>query len=40
MTDTDLNFWGMIAVPVGVAICFGIALAVWLIDEIRAPKEK
>jgi hypothetical protein len=40
MTDTDLNFWGLIAVPVGVAICFGVALLAWLRDEIRAPKEK
>ncbi len=40
MTDTDLYFWGLIAVPVGVSICFGIALLVWLRDEIRAPKEK
>jgi hypothetical protein len=40
MTDTNLNFWGLIAVPVGVSICFGVALLVWLRDEIRAPKEK
>jgi hypothetical protein len=40
MTDTDLNTWGLIAVPVGVSICFGVALLVWLRDEIRAPKEK
>ena len=30
----------LIAVPVGVSICFGVALLVWLRDEIRAPKEK
>jgi len=40
MTDTDMNMWGLIAVPVGVAICFGVGLLVWLRDEIRAPKEK
>jgi len=36
MTDTDLALWGMIVVPVGVAICFGPALLVWLRDELRA----
>jgi hypothetical protein len=40
MSDSDLNTWGLIAVPVGVAICFGVALLVWLRDELRAPKEK
>ena len=36
MTDTDLALWGMIVVPLGVAICFGPALLVWLRDELRA----
>jgi hypothetical protein len=36
MTDTDLALWGMIVVPVGVALCFGPALLVWLRDEFRA----
>jgi hypothetical protein len=40
MSDTDLNFWGLIAVPVGVAICFGIALLVWLRDEVRQDKQR
>jgi hypothetical protein len=40
MTDTDLNFWGLIAVPVGVAICFGIALLFWLRDEVREDKQR
>jgi hypothetical protein len=44
MTDSNLNFWGLIAVPVGVSICFGCGLLVWLLDEFRAgskgnPKE-
>jgi hypothetical protein len=39
MSDTDLNTWGLIAVPVGLTICFGVALFVWLREEIRAPKE-
>jgi hypothetical protein len=40
MTDSDLNFWGELVVPVGLLICFGIALLVWLRDEIRAGPEK
>lgn len=36
MTDTNLAYWGMIVVPVGVALCFGPALLVWLRDELRA----
>jgi hypothetical protein len=36
MTDTNLALWGMIVVPVGLAICFGPALLVWLRDELRA----
>jgi hypothetical protein len=39
MTDTNLNFWGLISVPVGVSICFGVALLVWLRDELRAGPE-
>lgn len=39
MTDTDLNLWGEIVVPVGLAICFGFALLVWLRDELRAGPE-
>jgi hypothetical protein len=43
MTDTNLAYWGMMVVPLGVAICFGPALLVWLRDELRASaaeKEK
>jgi hypothetical protein len=44
MTDSNLNIWGVLSVPVGVSICFGVALLFWLRDEIRAgskenPKE-
>jgi hypothetical protein len=39
MTDSDLNLWGLIVVPVGVVICFGFALLVWLRDELRAGAE-
>jgi hypothetical protein len=40
MTDTDLNLWGLIVVPVGVSICFGFALLVWLRAEFRARAEE
>jgi hypothetical protein len=36
MTDNNLNFWGWLVVPVGVTICFGMGLLVWLRDELRA----
>jgi hypothetical protein len=36
MTDTNLAYWGLLVVPVGVALCFGPALLVWLRDELRA----
>jgi hypothetical protein len=35
MTELDLAWWGLIVVPVGVAICFGPALLVWLVQEFR-----
>jgi hypothetical protein len=40
MEDTNLNLWGLIVVPVGVAICFGLALCVWLREELRARSEE
>jgi hypothetical protein len=40
MEDTNYNFWGLIVVPVGVSICFGFALLVWLRDELRAEPEE
>jgi hypothetical protein len=43
MTDINLATWGMIVVPIGVAVCFGPALLVWLREEIRpesAEKDK
>lgn len=40
MTETNLNIWGELVVPVGVAICFGFALLVWVRDEVRAQREE
>jgi hypothetical protein len=36
LTDIDLNLWGFFLVPIGLSICFGVALLVWLRDELRA----
>ena len=35
LLNGDLSIWGVIAMPVGVAICFGPAVAVWLKEELR-----
>jgi hypothetical protein len=40
MHDIDLATWGLIVVPIGVAICFGPALAVWIVQELRAGSEE
>jgi len=41
MHDIDLATWGLIVVPIGVAICFGPALLVWVVEELRAgPDDK
>ena len=39
MADNNLNIWGLLAMPAGVAICFGTALVVWLWKEIHAGPE-
>lgn len=31
--SVDTNIWGFLAVPVGVLLCFGPALFVWVKDE-------
>jgi hypothetical protein len=40
MTDINTAHWGFWLVPLGVAICFGPALLVWLWAEIKAGREK
>ena len=40
MNDTNLAYWGMIVVPLGVAICFGPALLVWLREELGPDASK
>ncbi len=31
----DMNWWGVIAMPIGVAICFGPVLIAWALAERR-----
>ncbi|HWD20434.1 MAG TPA: hypothetical protein VHB20_14260 [Verrucomicrobiae bacterium] len=40
MTDSDLNIWGELVVPVGLLICFGPALALWFVEELKASKQE
>ncbi len=39
MEDVNYNYWGELVVPVGLLICFGVALAVWLRQEWAAEPE-
>jgi|GEM_PF-1654607 len=40
MTNSDLNFWGELVVPVGVSICFGFALLMWFFQELKEGKAE
>jgi hypothetical protein len=40
MTDSNLALWGLWLVPLGLAICFGPALILWLLAEFKAGKDK
>jgi hypothetical protein len=40
MHDTDLALWGLWVVPLGLAICFGIPLLVWLRDEMNGDDKR
>ena len=39
LLNGDLSIWGVLAMPVGVAICFGPALLIWLKEELGTPKK-
>ena len=39
LLNGDLSIWGVIAMPVGVAICFGPALVMWLKAELGAAEK-
>jgi hypothetical protein len=40
----DMNWWGVLAMPIGVAICFGPVLVAWALAERKeqspAPQKK
>lgn len=33
--ENDLSLWGIFAMPVGLLVCFGPALLVWIKAEMR-----
>ena len=37
MLALDMNYWGLVVVPLGVAMCFGPAVLVWFFAELRTP---
>jgi len=39
LLNSDLSIWGVIGMPVGVAICFGPALFMWLRAELKSPEK-
>lgn len=40
MAAIDSNVWDLLTMPLGVLICFGPALAVWVRAELRTPKSE
>ena len=39
LLNGDLSIWGVLAMPLGVFLCFGPALLVWLKEELGAPEK-
>jgi len=39
LLNGDLSIWGVLAMPVGVAICFGPALFTWLKAELGTSEK-
>ena len=39
LLNGDLSIWGVLAMPLGVALCFGPALLVWLKKELGASED-
>ena len=39
LLNADLSIWGVIAMPLGVALCFGPALLVWLKEELGTSEK-
>jgi hypothetical protein len=40
--DFDMNWWGVLAFPIGTLICFGPVLVAWALTyrEKEAPQER
>jgi hypothetical protein len=36
----DINIWGLLALPVGLTLCFGPALLVWVKEEFFSSDSK
>jgi hypothetical protein len=34
--DFDMNWWGVLAMPVGVVICFGPVIVAWALAEKKS----
>ena len=39
LMDFDMNWWGVLAMPVGVAICFGPVIVAWALADKKSPAE-
>jgi len=39
LLNGDLSIWGVLAMPLGVALCFGPALLVWLKEELGSAEK-
>lgn len=39
MDGYDMNWWGVYAMPVGLAICFGPILVAWALAECKQPAK-
>jgi hypothetical protein len=39
LLNGDLSIWGVLAMPLGVALCFGPALLVWVKEELETPEK-
>ena len=37
--ELDMNWWGVVAVPIGVALCFGPVLVAWAMAERKSKSE-
>ncbi len=38
--ELDMNYWGVIAMPIGVAICFGPVIVAWALACRKTEPQK